>query len=179
MFNPLVSFFSGLWSKIKSKFSSLGSTVGSAISGGVKTAINGVLRLVENTINSAIGLINGAIGAINKLPGVDVGKVSTVSLPRLAQGGILRKGQVGLLEGDGSEAVIPLDQNKKWISALSKSILKNTNGYGFGGIGSNDNIGNDIVFNQTINSPKALSRYEIYKDTKKQINLMRMVMQNG
>ena len=179
VFNPLIGFFAGLWSKIKSKFSSLGSTVGSAIGGGVKTAINGVLRLVENTINSAIGLINGAIGAINKLPGVDVGRVSTVSLPRLAQGGVLKKGQVGLLEGDGSEAVIPLDQNKKWISALSKSILKNTNGYGFGSIGSNDAIGNDIVFNQTINSPKALSRYEIYKDTKKQINLMRMVMQNA
>lgn len=179
IFNPLVGFFSDLWSKIKSKFSSLGTTVGSAIGGGVKMAINGVLRLVENTINSAIGLINGAIGAINKLPGVSVGKVSTVSLPRLAQGGILRKGQVGLLEGDGSEAVVPLDQNRKWISALSKSIIKNTGGYGLGGIGSNDNIGNDIVFNQTINSPKPLSRYEIYKDTKKQINLMRMVMQNG
>ena len=168
-----------MWSRIKSKFSSLGSAVGSAIGGGVKTAINGVLSLIESTINSAIGLINSAIGAINKLPGVNVGRVSTIGLPRLAQGGVLKKGQIGLLEGDGSEAVVPLDRNKKWISALSKSIIKNTGGYGLSGIGSNDNIGNDIVFNQTINSPKPLSRYEIYKDTKKQINLMRMVMQNG
>lgn len=178
-FNPIVSFFSGVWNKIKGIFSKVGTTISTAIVGSVKGAINTVLRGATSIINGFINAINAAIGTINEIPGVNISKIGTLSAPQLARGGILRRGQVGLLEGDGSEAVIPLDQNKKWISALSKSILKNTNGSGFGGIGSNDNIGNDIVFNQTINSPKPLSRYEIYKDTKKQINLMRMVMQNG
>ena len=35
---------------------------------------------------------------------------------------MLEKGQVGLLEGNGAEAVVPLDQNKKWISAVAEDM---------------------------------------------------------
>lgn len=174
--NPLIEFFGGIWSKIKNKFSSLGSKIGSAIGNGVKTAINGVLSLIESTINNAIDLINGAIKLINKLPGVSVGNVSHVSLPRLERGGILKKGQVGLLEGNGSEAVIPLDRNKKWIASLSKEIIRQTGGINLGNFESNNKNSNDIIFNQTINSPKALSRYDIYRQTQNQISLMKAVI---
>ena len=43
-------------------------------------------------------------------------------LPRLAQGGVLERGQVGLLEGNGAEAVVPLHNNRKWISAVADDM---------------------------------------------------------
>ena len=177
VFSPIVRFFGGIWDKIKSKFSGIGTKIGDAIGGAFKASMNGVLVIIEGAINNAISLINGAIKLINKIPGVSVGSVNSISLPRLEQGGILKKGQIGLLEGNGSEAVIPLDKNKKWIDALSKSILKNTNSSN--SVFQNSRLnGNEYVFNQTINSPKSLSRWEIYKDTKRQIDLMKMVI-NG
>ena len=89
-FSNFTSFFSGLWDKIKSTFSSLGTKLGDAIGGAVKSGINTVLSMIENSINRAIGLINGAIDLINKVkPGDDLGHISTLSLPRLAKGGVL------------------------------------------------------------------------------------------
>ena len=88
-FSGFTSFFSGLWNSIKNTFSSLGTKLGNAIGGAVKTGINGVISSIERTINSGIGLINGAIGLINKLPGVSVGTLGYLSLPRLAKGGVL------------------------------------------------------------------------------------------
>lgn len=121
-FGGFVSFFSGLWSKIKDKFSGLGTKIGSAISGAVKSAINKMIGKIEKVINSAIGLINGAIGIINKIPGVNVSRVGKVSFNRLAQGGVLKKGQVGVLEGSGAEAVVPLERNTKWIRKVADSF---------------------------------------------------------
>lgn len=89
-FSNFTSFFSGLWDKIKSTFSSLGTKLGDAIGGAVKSGINTVLSMIENSINRAIGLINGAIDLINKVtPGDGLGHISTLSLPRLAKGGVL------------------------------------------------------------------------------------------
>lgn len=122
-------FFGGLWEAIKDKFSQLGSSISDAIGESVKTGINGIIGMIEGTINKAIGLINGAIKIINKIPGVDISALSELELPRLAKGGVLEKGQVGFLEGDGAEAVVPLENNRKWISALSEDMQKQ----GFGG----------------------------------------------
>ena len=88
-FSNFTSFFSGLWDKVKSRFSSLGTKLGDAIGGAVKSGINTVLSMIENSINRAIALINGAIDIINKVTGVDIGHIGTLSLPRLAKGGVL------------------------------------------------------------------------------------------
>ena len=90
IFSGWTSFFSGLWDRIKNTFSSLGTKLGDAIGGAVKNAINKVFGWVESTLNKGIGLINGAIGIINKIPGVNIGKIGALSLPRLASGGVLR-----------------------------------------------------------------------------------------
>jgi len=105
VFSNWASFFSGLWTKIKNTFSGLGTSLGNAIGGSVKTAINGVLATIESTVNKAVGLINGAIGAINKLPGVSVKKLSTVKIPRLATGGFVDEGQLFIAREAGAEMV--------------------------------------------------------------------------
>ena len=117
-------YWSGLWDKVKEKFTGLGTKIGDAISGAVKSGINKVISGAETVINKAIGIINSAIGLINKLPGVNVGKVGRVSFPRLAQGGVLKKGQFGVLEGSGAEAVVPLEKNREWIGKVASVFMR-------------------------------------------------------
>ena len=101
------------------------------IFGGIFSTLGG---LVSAPINAVIGLINGAIGAINSIS-VDIpkwvpvfgGKHFGLSIPRipyLEKGGVLKKGQVGLLEGNGAEAVVPLEKNKAWIRAVTKDFIR-------------------------------------------------------
>ena len=101
------------------------------IFGGIFSTLGG---LVSAPINAVIGLINGAIGAINSIS-VDIqkwvpvfgGKHFGFSIPRipyLEKGGVLKKGQVGLLEGNGAEAVVPLEKNKAWIRAVTKDFVR-------------------------------------------------------
>lgn len=122
-FSGVASFFSGIWQTITGVFTTIGTSIANAISGAVKSGINGVISLIENTINSAIGLINGAISLINKIPGVSVNKVSRLSLPRLAQGGIVDSATVAMIgEGRSAEAVIPLDELWKRLDKMTASI---------------------------------------------------------
>ncbi|MBO7222171.1 MAG: hypothetical protein J6V37_03865, partial [Clostridia bacterium] len=122
VFSNWGSFFSGLWSKIKSKFSSIGSSLGTAMGSAVKSGMNRVISTVQSAINKGIGFINSAMRLDNKLPGINVGTLSKISLPRLAKGGVLEKGQVGLLEGSGAEAVVPLENNKAWLSKVAEDL---------------------------------------------------------
>lgn len=122
VFSGWGSFFGGLWSKIKSKFGSIGTSLGKTMGNAVKSGLNRVLSTIESTINKGIGLINSAIRLANKLPGINVGTVSKISLPRLAKGGVLERGQVGILEGSGAEAVVPLENNKAWLSKVADDL---------------------------------------------------------
>ena len=116
------TFFSGLWDKIKNTFSKIGTNISDAIGKSVRAGLNAVIASIEGTINGAINLINGAINLINNIPGVSVGHVKAVDFPRLEKGGVLERGQVGLLEGNGAEAVVPLHQNRKWINAVAQDM---------------------------------------------------------
>ena len=115
-------FFEGLWGDIKTTFTSLGANIGNAIGGAVKEGINGVISMIENTINSAIGLINGAINLINKIPGVSVSKVSKLTLPRLAKGGVVDSATVAMIGEAGKEAVVPLENNTEWMDKLAERL---------------------------------------------------------
>lgn len=171
-FSGFVGFFQGLWNSISSTFSALGTNIGNAISGAVRAGINGVIGAIERTINSAIGLINGAIGLINKLPGVSVGTVSTLSLPRLARGAVLNSARAVIAGEDGAEAIVPLERNKQWIAKVAADMLQalNTeslkNSVAGAGIGGGLGGASIVQFNQNNYSPQALSRLDIYRDTK-------------
>ena len=122
VFSKIGSFFSKIWNGIKNTFSKLGTSISSAIGGAVKSGINGVISMIENTINSAIGLINGAIGLINKLPGVSVGKISRLRMPRLAEGGIVDKPTIAQIGENGKEAVVPLERNTGWMNEVADRL---------------------------------------------------------
>lgn len=174
------SFFGNLWTQIKTKFTNIGTSIANAISGAVRSGINGVISGIERTINSGIGLINGAINLINKLPGVSVGHIGTVSFPRLARGGVVRGAQMAMIGEDGAEAVVPLERNTQWIAKVAADMIEQLNtqsaraavagslrfGGGIGGGALSRNNNQTIIFNQTNTSPQALSRLDVYRDTK-------------
>lgn len=62
---------------------------------------------------SALGITNGLITAL---------------APKMATGGVLKRGQVGLLEGSGAEAVVPLERNKAWISRVAQDMSTSLGG---------------------------------------------------
>ena len=124
VFSNWTSFFSGLWDKIKTTFSNIGTNIANAISKSVKSGINGVISTIESTINTGVNLINGAINLINKIPGVSIGKLSSLSLPRLARGGIVDEPTVAQIGEDGAEAVVPLERNTGWIDRLSQKVAQ-------------------------------------------------------
>lgn len=117
------SFWSGLWGKVKNAFSSIGSNMASAISGAIKSGVNKVISKVESIINSAISLINSAIDLANKLPGVTVGHVKKLSLPRMAKGGVLMDAQAVIAGEAGPEAIIPLDKLWTQMDAMANKIV--------------------------------------------------------
>lgn len=131
VFSSWGSFFGGLWSTIKNKFSTIGTNIASAISGSVKSGLNGVLSAIERIINGGIGLINGAIRLINKIPGVKIGSIDKLSLPRLAQGGIVDSPTLAEIGEDGREAIIPLERNTGWINEIAKRLNGQLDSPGF------------------------------------------------
>ena len=122
VFSGWGDFFSGLWTKIKNKFSDIGSNIGSAISDTVKSGINGVLGTIESVINKGIRLINKAIRLANKIPGVNVGELGEIKLPRLAKGAIITRPTVAEIGEDGTEAVVPLEKNTGWLRVIAKEL---------------------------------------------------------
>lgn len=122
IFGALGDFFRGVWDEIVSIFTAVGTAVGDALGGAVRNVINDVLGGAIAIINGFISVLNGAIKIINKIPGVHISKIKKIDLVQLAQGGVLKKGEIGLLEGNGAEAVVPLDQNKKWINAVANQM---------------------------------------------------------
>lgn len=105
IFGGIGDFFGGVWESIKSKFSDIGAMAGESVGGAFKSTINGAIRLIEKTINNGFGFINGAIDFINKIPGVSIPKFDMVSLPRLANGGMLNSGQMFIAREKGPELV--------------------------------------------------------------------------
>lgn len=145
--STVTDVFNGIWSKVQGVMDKVGSKISNVLQGiqnawsglkgfvggvfsGIEGAVGSLVSSVKGMVNGVIGGINGAISIINKIPGVHIGRI-----PRLERGGVLKRGQIGLLEGNGAEAVVPLEKNKAWIRAVAKdmaqimpSVTTNNNG---------------------------------------------------
>ncbi|RSJ94809.1 hypothetical protein D8786_08400 [Streptococcus mitis] len=120
-FSTIGNFFSGVWTTVKNIFVNAGQMVGSAVGGAFKSAVNAVLGTIENVVNGFIGMINGVIGMINKIPGVSLGGIGYVSLPRLARGGIVDSPTVAMIGEAGKEVVMPLE-NTGFLQTMGRVV---------------------------------------------------------
>lgn len=133
IWNGITGFFSGLWEAIKSIFSHVGEFFSSVFEGAktiVSNIINAIVGVIKMPINGMIRLINVFIRGLNRIripdwvPLVGGRGIHINELPLLARGGVLKKGQVGLLEGSGAEAVVPLENNAAWVRAVARDMAR-------------------------------------------------------
>lgn len=164
VFSGIADFFGDIWNKIKEKFSSVGTKIGEAIGGAFKKAINSVIATVEKGINFIPTAVNKMVGKINQLPGVSISPIQTVSLPRLAKGGVIKRATTAMIGEDGAEAVIPLERNRKWIREVAKEFL------------AQQKQGENVVINQTNNYSQAHSRYELWKSEKATVSAVKLAL---
>lgn len=123
-FSGVTNFFSNIWNTIKNTFTSIGSTIGNAIGGAFRNVVNSIINFAENTINGFIRAINRAINVINYIPGVNIGYINELYIPRLAKGGLATDSVLANIgEGQYDEAVLPL--NDTVFERLAKGINKN------------------------------------------------------
>ena len=176
------NLFSNIWNGIKSAFSSVGDFFKNVFNGAkniIENIWKSVTDIVKAPVNFLIRGLNKFIDTVNKIeipdwvPGVGGKGINLPRIQELKRGGVLERGQMGLLEGDGAEAVVPLENNAGWINATAQALKQalQTEGVvaGTGAAGA----GAGITFNQYNNSPKALSRLEIYRQTQNQLNFAR------
>lgn len=152
-FNEIISFiknvfagnWKGAWQNIKNIFSNIGesikntaktmfiligrmavnvgTTVGATISGAFKAVVNGVLRAIEDILNSPIRAINSLTDVINRVPGINLGYLNTFNLPRLAKGGVISQPTQAIIGEAGREAVVPLENNMEWLDILADKLV--------------------------------------------------------
>lgn len=116
---PIADFFTSLWEKIQFAFN----TVADTITGVLKGAVNTVFGFIGGIINGVIRGINTAIDVINAIPGVSISKITELSVPQLAKGGVAKESVVAEIgEGKDTEAVLPL--NDKVFASIGNGIVK-------------------------------------------------------
>lgn len=130
VFGGVIGFFAGIWNGIVGIFKGVGDAIGGAISGAVKWAINSVLSFAAGMINGFIDAINVAIGIINAIPGVHIGKLGKLGVPRFETGGIVGPQGGGSLiwAGDGGENEWIVPESK--MASLIDKINSQTGGTG-------------------------------------------------
>lgn len=144
VFSPVIGFFGSVWRNIKDIFSKVGTSISDGLKGAVTSAINAILSKATSIINGFIRAINAAISVINKIPKVSISTIDELEAPQLSKGGVLKRGQVGILEGDGAEAVVPLEQNTGWIKKVANE-MSNATGSNIDGGSDGLNILNKIL----------------------------------
>lgn len=174
--------FSNAWQKVKDVFSTGGKVfdgIKEGITNAFKTVVNAIIKGINKVVAIPFNAINKVLDKLRSLSILGVspfswlGSIGVPQIPELARGGVLKRGQIGLLEGDGAEAVVPLERNKQWIAAVVKGMIDQMNITGLKG-NMNNHLANmngygsmtqNVTFNQTINSPKAVDRLSLYRET--------------
>ena len=128
IFSNVGTFFQSVVDTIKRLFGNIAVTVATTISNTVKTAINGLLSNAVRIINGFISAINFAIGVINAIPGVNIGYLEKLSVPKLATGGITTGATLAMIGERGKEAVLPLENNTEWMDTLADKIANRNSG---------------------------------------------------
>lgn len=178
--------FSAAWQAVKDVFST-GGKIFDGIKDGIVSAFTTVVNAIIRGINKVISIPFNAINdMLNTIRNVDIlgikpfeglwgeNPLKIPQIPELAKGGVLKRGQVGYLEGDGAEAVVPLEKNTQWIKRVAAEMSQQLGGRAAGNNSTNSTV-NNYTFNQTNNSPKALNRLEIYRQSKQQTAFIKAV----
>ena len=181
VFAPVAEWFENkfktAWQKVKDVFST-GGKIFDGIKEGIvdafKTVVNAIIRGINKVIAIPFNAINNMLDAIRNVTILDfqpfaglISRFDVPQIPELARGGVLARGQMALLEGRGAEAIVPLENNKKWIAATAQALKQALTEEGLiaAGLTQAPVVNNNYSFTQNNTSPKALDRLDIYRET--------------
>ena len=125
------NIFSSAWQAVKNVFSTGGKVfdgIKDGILSGLKTVINAIIGGINKVIAAPFNGINSALNKLRNISFLGISPftwlptISVPQIPLLARGGVLEKGQVGLLEGSGAEAVVPLENNDAWLTKIAEKL---------------------------------------------------------
>lgn len=118
MKNTITNVFNGMWNTIKGVINSILGGV-ERMANGVINGINGMIRALNNLSFDVPDWVPGLGG---KKFGFNIGTIGTISLPRLAKGGIVNQPTQAIIGEAGKEAVLPLENNTEWMDLLAEKI---------------------------------------------------------
>jgi len=180
VFSKVGSFFKdtffNAWTAVKNIFST-GGKIFDGIKDGIVSAFKTIVNSIIKGINKVVSIpFEGINKALKKLKGIKIAKlkpfdwISTISIPEiplLAKGGLARRATNAIIGEAGKEAILPLENNTGWMRKLAADLVKEM---GLESIYSvRSNTSNTVInnnYSQTINSPKQLSRLDIYRQSK-------------
>lgn len=171
--------FSKAWQKVKDVFST-GGKIFTGIKDGIvnafKTVVNGIIRGINKVIKIPFEKINSMLDVIQGIEVLGVepfkwlsGRLGIPQIPELEKGGIV-KNRTFIAGENGEEAIVPLEKNTGGLRKIATLLADEMQRSGNVIKGNNTNTVNNYNFNQTNNSPKSLSRYDIYRQTRNLIN---------
>ena len=123
--------FSTAWTKVKNIFSTGGKIftgITEGITSAFKKVVNGIIGGINKVVSVPFNAINGVLGTLRNAsiagisPFSGLPSISVPQIPLLYRGGILKKGQTGFLEGNGAEAVVPLEKETGWINRIAQKM---------------------------------------------------------
>lgn len=130
-FNAVKTIVSTIFTNMKNALSD----IWDAITGFIEDACKAIGKVVDEVVEKVLGAVEAIKEAFESITGTASGDMvqnikvqaapltgGAAMLPQMAEGGILEKGQVGILEGNGAEAVVPLHNNSKWISRVAADM---------------------------------------------------------
>jgi phage-related protein len=139
VYSSVSSVVTSIWTTIVTGFTNAYNSIVS-IFGNIKNTVSTIFmdiwNVIKSVINSGIGMINGFIGGVNsvidvanKVPGVNIGTVGTIT--QLANGGYIKHRPGGILanigEGNEDEIVSPVSKLKNIINSGSTSQQQQAN----------------------------------------------------
>ena len=149
MWETFADFASGIWEGFKEGFDNVVNgfrTIFEKVFNGIgdffKGIVNGYISMFESFINFVISGANGLIRALNRIqisipstpftPGFTIGvslpTLSSLSIPRLAEGGFVDQPTTALIGEAGPEVVVPLDRFEAMVG-LNDGANKTVNYY--------------------------------------------------
>lgn len=127
---PVFDDITWLKNKAVELLKGIGTSVVNFISDVFKAVINNTLWGIEDKINRFIRLLNSAIDLINKIPGVNISKVTEIKIPRLADGGMVNTGQMFIAREAGPEMVgsignrTAVANNDQIVESVSQGVYR-------------------------------------------------------
>lgn len=154
IFGNLASFFgsifSSAWEAVKAVFST-GGQIFMGIVDGITSAFRTIVNAIITGINHVVALPFNAInGFLSFLKGIDilgikpfdwVGTIDVPQIPLLAQGGVVSGATAAVIGEEGTEAVLPLENNTdNWAGTLASILTEKMQEEGTTGSGGTINV---------------------------------------